>query len=494
MHRYHSPAQRLVRSSLPAARRLALAMLAGGALGVGALGGLGGCAADTSAPTTGQITGRYIAVLCDGDMTATAFADEMLAPRPGAKDVLTVVPLPIADPDGVDAIKWQTSVTQIPVSNSVGGPPVSVAASPDGTRVYAVESKGPAGPGATRMSDLPVGRLLTSVCMDDPAAPHLIQSIEVGDEPMSVDVHPDGDLVAVATRSVGGQIVIVPTDNEDGFGEPMRFPLVGLDRSNARPSCIAWHPDGNHFAVTLPETNEVAFFEFRRTAVDGGPGIAPWGEPVQVGKFPFSGRFSPDGRFFITSDLHWGPDVEGFLAGAPEGTLSAIRVSRVPTCVVPAVNEYTASGSLIRSEDGRVDLGLAVHEVVSTAVVGISPESMAISPDGKFIATANIRRAFLKDGDTRQTRGGSLSLVGFNTSTGELTNHGELDIPAMPEGLAFDASGKHLVVSQFMSFEPGAVDGELSFYKLIRTNPPTLLPADFYVGVGIGPHGVVIVR
>ncbi len=474
-------------------RGLALAVLAGGC-GVASLGGLGGCAADTSPPTTGQITGRYIAVLCDGDMTATALADEVLAPRPGATDALTVVPLPIADPDGTDAIKWQTSVTQTPVSNSVLGPPVSVAASRDGTRVYVVESKGQARPGALKMNDLPEGRLLTSVCMDDPNAPHVIASIDVGTDPSSVDVHPAGDIVAVATRTPGHQIVLVPVDTEKGFGEPLRFPLVGMDDSNARPSCIAWHPGGSHFAVTLPEANTVAFFEFRRDAVDGGPGIAPWGAPVKVGKFPLSGRFSPDGRFFIINELHWGPDVEGFLAGAPEGTLTAIRVSSVPTCVVPPVNEYDGAGNLVRSQDGRVDLSLAVHEVVSTAVVGISPESMALSPDGKYIATANIRRSFLKDGDPRQTRGGILSLVGFNTATGELTNHGELDIPALPEGIAFDASGKHLVVSQFMSFEPGAVDGELSFFKLIRTDPPTLLPADFYVGVGIGPHGVVIVR
>ena len=471
-------------------RACVLATLAGLALGVG---GLGGCAADTSPAKVGDISGHYIAVLCDGDMSATVYADSQLARKPGAKDALTVVPLPIADPDGPDAITWQTSVNQLDVSNSALGPPVSLAASKDGHRVFVVESKGQAAPGATTLDQLPPGHRLSSFCFDDPAAPQLLTSIDVGLDPVSVDVHPAGDLVIVATRTPGGQVVIVPTDEKEGFGEALRFPLAGLD-PNAKPSCIAWHPDGNHFAVTLPELDLVAFYEFRRDGVDGEAGIAPWGEPVKVGKFPFSGRFSPDGRYFISADVHWGPDVEGYFAGASEGTLTSIRVSRVPTCVVPPRNEYDRNGALVAAEDGRVDLSLAMHEVVSTAVVGISPESLAISPDGRMIATGNIRRSFLKDGDSRQTRGGSLSLVGLDSSSGELTNHGELVTNAYPGGIAFDAQGKHLIVTQYVSFSPTAVDGELAFYKVIRTNPPTLLPADFYVGVGIGPHGVILVR
>ena len=467
-----------------------LILLAGGVVSTA---GLGGCAADTSPPKVGDVGGRYIAVLCDGDMSATVYADQQLARKAGAKDALTVVPLPIADPDGPDAITWQTSVSQLDVSNSALGPPVSVAATRDGQRVFVVESMGRAGPGATSIDQLPAGHLLSSFCFEDPANPQALTSIDVGLNPVSVDVHPAGDLVIVATRTPGGQVVIVPTDMKDGFGEALRFPLTGLD-ANAKPACIAWHPDGNHFAVTLPEQDLVAFYEFRRDGVDGEAGIAPWGEPVKVGKFPFSGRFSPDGRYFISADVHWGPDVEGYFAGASEGTLSSIRLSRVPTCVVPPRNEYDGSGNLIASEDGRVDLSLAMHEVASTAVVGISPESLAISPDGRLIATGNIRRSFLKDGDPRQTRGGSLSLVGLDSSTGELTNHGELETNAYPGGIAFDAKGKNLIVTQYVSFAPKAVDGELAFYKVIKTNPPTLLPADFYVGVGIGPHGVILVR
>ncbi len=471
-----------------ATRPLVMAALAG--LAASGLG-LGGCAADTSAPKIGDIGGRYVAVLCDGDMSATVFADNLLAPKPGAKDAITVVPLPIADPDGPDAIRWQTSVSQMDVSNSALGPPVSIAATQDGHRVFVVESKGQAGAGAARLDDLPPGKLLSSFCLEDPASPHPIQSIDVGTDPVSVDVHPAGDLLVVATRTPGGQVVVVPTDHVDGFGTPLRFPLAGLDH-NARPSHVAWHPGGGHFAVVLPEQDLVAFYEFRRDGGDGEPGIAPWGEPVRVGKFPFMGRFSRDGRHFIVAEQHWGNDVEGFFAGAPEGTLSSIRVSSVPTCVIPPTARYDEAGTLVEATDGRVDTSLATHEVVSTAVVGISPESMAVSPDGRYIATANIKRSFLKDGDLRQTRGGSLSLLTLDD--GALTNHGELDIPSHPGGLGWDAGGTHLVVTQFTSFAPGAVDGELAFYKLIKTNPPTLLPADFYVGVGVGPHGVVVVR
>jgi len=470
------------------------ALLASPALALAILAGCSMERADTSPLVPASVTGKYIAVLCDADMTGTAFADNLLGPRSaGLSDSLTVVGLPIADPTDPNANNWNTQVSQVAVSNSVMGPPVSLAVSADGTRGYVVETRGPAPANATTVADLPIGRKLTAVDLSNPALPVVIGMVDIGTEPTGVDVHPNGGLVACVTKNPGAQLVIVPVSSGEPLGQPMSFALPGIADMNARPSSVKWHPSGRYLAITLPETNQVLMLEFAMDKGDGLPGVAPWGSPVTVGKFPFSGQFTPSGKHFITTDVQWGPDVEGFLTGAPEGQLSVIRLSDVATSIVEGGEERDSAGMVVSESSSRLDLEAVQHLVVSTATVGISPESLAISPDGKYVVTGNIKRSHLPDGDSRQTRGGSLTLLTLN-KRGELAVQGEYDLNAMPEGISFDASGNHVVVSQFRSFDPNSVGGELAFFRLLRGSSPSLKAADFFVGVGTGPHGVLIVR
>ncbi|MBL8990340.1 MAG: beta-propeller fold lactonase family protein, partial [Phycisphaerae bacterium] len=306
-----------------------------------------------------------------------------------------------------------------------------------------------------------------------------VSAAEVGKNPTSVDVHPEGDLIAVATGQPGEQLVVVPVARDGSFGKALSWELLGIDDRAAVASSVAWSPNGRYVAVVLPMRDEVVFYEFTRTLNNGGMGFARYGAPVKVGKHPFMGRFSPDGRHFIVNELHWGDQVEGYLVGAPAGSLSVIRLSSVPSQVIVPEG----------APEPKVE-----HAVVSTAGVGVSPEGLAMSPDGNWVVTANLRRSMLPTGDARLTPGGSVSLLSFDPGTGQLTSRGEYEIGAMPEGITFDAAGRNVVVTQFRSFDPNSVDGELAFFKLVPGENARLVPGDFYVGVGVGPHGVVIVR
>lgn len=455
-------------------------------LALALLAGTGGCASSRggggdSGSGPEAITGRYIAVVCDADMVGTAFHDNLLGDKPaGVEDSLTVVTLPIATAPDADASRWQTTVAQVPVSNSVMGPPVSLAVSADGNRAFVAEARGPAGPGATTIDDLAPGRRLTAVDLTNPASPSVLGTIDVGQSPMSVDVHPEQTFVAVATGNPGQQIALVKVDAYGAMSEPMSWPLLGFDDQNLKPTCVAWHPSGRYLAVTIASIDTVAFYEFSPDTGSGTPGFAPWGEPVKVGKFPFSGKFTPDGKHFITTDLGWGPDVEGFLTGAPAGRLSVIRLSDTPTAV---------------TEASEIDNSRVVHTVSDTATVGVSPESLAISPGGEFIVTANLVRSHLPETDPRATAGGSLSLLRFDARRGRLTPLTEVPVAALPEGVAFDAAGRHVIVSQFRTFSAEASDGELAFFELSGAGAgATLRRVNLFVGVGRGPHGVLIVR
>jgi DNA-binding beta-propeller fold protein YncE len=436
-----------------------------------------------------DVAGKYILALCDADMPASAMVDRQLGQRdPNDKDVATIIGLPISNGN-------ETPFAQIGVSNSVMGPPQGVAVSADGRWAYVVETLGPAPEGASSSDQLPEGNKVTRLDLAVPTRPLEAGTVTVGTHPMSVDISPDGGYLAVVSREKRQQIQIIPV-SEGGMGEPASFPLMGLDDDeNTEPSCVSWHPSGNFIAVTIPKQNLVAFYRVSKES--GAIKVEGWGAPISVGKYPLSGKFTPDGRFYITTDMQWGPDVPGEFVEPPQGQLSVVKLDTMPQ-----------GGSEPR------------HEVVAASPVGINPEGLAISPDGSMVVTANLVRSFLPNNDPRQTRG-SISLLTFDRGTGQLTPVEEYSIDSMPLGLAFDAKGRFVVVTQFHSFNPKVTTGELAFFRVFekgerlpknyaaagdaasgsaeqsaekRTRGPGLVQADFFVGVGKGPHGILIVR
>lgn len=473
-----------MRLRVPRSSPLALIALAG--LGVSLISGCGSSVG--SSPK--DVSGRYILALCDGDMQASSIVDRQLAPRmDGDADKLTVIGLPIAD--GSDE-RYTTPFAQIGVSNSVMGPPQAMAVSVDGRWGYVIENQGPAPANATTVDELPNGNKLTRVDLTNPMAPMEAGVVTVGTNPMAVDISPDGGYLCVVSQEKRKQIQIIPV-SEGGMGEPADWPLLGSDDDeNIVPTCVSWHPSGNFVAITVPSVNQVVFY---RVSMEAGKiQLEVYGEPVVVGRYPYSGRFTPDGRFYITTDMQWGDEVPGVFVEPPQGQLSVVQFAA------------TKAGD-----------GTPTHQVVSAAPVGINPEGLAVSPDGTMVATANLIRSFLPETDPRLTRGGSISLLQLDRSTGRLSHVEEYPIDSMPIGLSFDAKGNFLVVTQFRSFDPEVISGELAFFKVYRegqrlpkndapkvegveetaparTEGPGLRQADFFVGVGKGPHGILIVR
>ncbi len=433
-----------------------------------------GCAGGVGTPDPADVSGRYILSISDADMPATAIFDGRLAPRtdtngPTLGDSVTVIGLPLVsktDP------QYLTPFAQLAgVSNSVIGPPNAVAVTRDGTRAYVVESRGAAPAGATMMSELPAGRILTAIDLTNPMTPLVLGTADVGDSPIGVDVHPSGDLVAVITAQPRQQLVLVPT-TPAGLGEPLGWPLLGVDNDETvQGTSVQWHPGGEILAVTLPGRNEVAFYRVTRDA-DGSLGVSPWGDAVRVGRFPISGRFTPDGKHFVVAEMQWDMNNEMAMVQSTPGTLSVISVD-----------------SLLAPADRNPQ-----HRLVGSSPVGVNPEGLAISPDGRFVATSNFQRTFMPDDDARVTREGSISFLSLSEGSGELTPIGEYPIPGMPGGLSFDAAGRYLVVTRFRSFDPNDMDGALTFFQVHTGDSPSLQRADFSVGVGKGPHGVLIIR
>ncbi len=219
-------------------------------------------------------------------------------------------------------------------------------------------------------------------------------------------------------------------------------------------------------AVTINTLNRVAFF--RVEGCGDALRLTPWGPPIEPGLDPFTGRFTPDGRYFLTLD--WGrnfaaPSLEGRLPTTPSH-ISVIRVA----------DAGDAAGSHRRLGDAATDL---------------SSEGIAISPDGTLVAAIHMRQTALPQHAPRYTPKASVVLLHFDGATGALTPIDRAEFPGvLPEGAAFDRSGRKLVVTAFDRRD--APGGALHVYGIEESGAAARLVDQGLVETPHGVHHVVI--
>lgn len=394
---------------------------------------LAGCSAPTGRPAASSLpsatavsdTARDLdlgplVTVADGEHLASTYGDNVLsAASDGVRDLLSTVR--VEDGRAVTA--------EVEVSNSVAAPPEVVDVSPDGDTAYVVKRLGQRSAGDTTVAQLTPGTRLTEVDLSDPASPAVRGHATVSPRPEGLDVSPAGDLVAVVSNSDAGSIIeLVPT-GPDGLGEqtrPQRFDLSTLgvtEKSGDLVTAVQWHPSGRYVAVNVTSRNRVAFLQVRRGA-GGKQTLQLRGAPVTTGSDPFVGRFTPDGRYYLTAN--WGRDL-----GA--GDLSG-RLPDVP------------------SQVGVIRLGsaTATHEALGAVDTDVSSEGIAISPDGTLVATVNMRGSLLPAGSPGYTDRASVSLLRLDPADGGLVRVANVALDGvLPEGGTFDSTGRYFVATVF---------------------------------------------
>jgi Tol biopolymer transport system component len=150
------------------------------------------------------------------------------------------------------------SLDPVVMTNELGGHPINLAMTPDGSRVVFTVMEWP----AVRLMAVPVTG----------GAPSLLRRIETvaGAYPMGISLSPDGRHVALALLYFGGRepdrIVIASLD-----GSPEReVHRIRLDERIAM-SALSWTPDGGHllFGVHTRESNSHVV-EIRSLRLDDG--------------------------------------------------------------------------------------------------------------------------------------------------------------------------------------------------------------------------------
>lgn len=373
-----------------------------------------------------RISAGTIVAISDGDFVAQSYATGRLAPRAaGYRDQLTV--LGVAD--------GRVVAGSTDVSNSVTAAPEILQLTDDGRTAFVVERLGGRTPQSEKVADLPPGRRLFAVDLTNKTAPRLTDTLEIAAFPEALSVHPNGRRIAVVSNTPQASFVQIVDFANGRFGTAARFDLADLGVTGSAPgprggvtaTNVHWHPSGRFLAVNVNTQNRVAFLE----VVDAGdrPALRPWGNIVEVGRDPFVGRFTPDGRYYLTSN--WGRD---FAATTIEG-----RLPRAPSSI-----------SVIRLADDATPAATARHAVVGETTTDLSPEGIAVSPDGRLVATVNMRGTALPTGSARFHREATVTLLTFDPASGALTKVADYPFEGvLPEGGTFDLTGDHFLATVF---------------------------------------------
>ncbi|MEL6331592.1 MAG: hypothetical protein AAFQ76_03295 [Cyanobacteria bacterium J06626_26] len=423
-------------------------------------------AQDRAAPMVFQ--GRYLVSISDADMVASAYVDGQLGPREG-QDALSVIPL---GGHVRDLTAYETNA-----GNSVAGPPVAVAVTPDGRHAVVIETFTPRPDGAAAdqtFADLRHSNRLQIFDLSDPTQPRLVQNVAIGERPDSVSINRDGTLIAVSFHPNGiGQetpLALIPFNNGE-LGEPV-FPTVPRFETDDRIIHAEWHPTQNVLVLVNEPKAEVSFIQVNGQG--NNISLQPWGNVVQAEKAPFMARFTADGRHVIVNGLYWGADVEGRWSEAPRGSLVSIRL-----------------------EAGTQADGSPRHALVSRAITGVSPEGLAISPNDRYVVTTNLERSYLPYDDERITWFSSLTLITLDPETGQLNRIGDYPYDGiLPEAAAFDASGEFLAIANYDHFDDRMPGGSIDFWRIAvdPLNPqPMLVQTRYSVPVTRGAHSMVLV-
>ena len=246
-------------------------------------------------------------------------------PSPPRPDTVTILDASVMPP---------RVVSEVAVPNSVIGPPQNVAIAPDGSIAVVTSS--------TRIDPDNASRTVnddTLTVIDLRASPAAVAaSMTAGAMASGASFTPDGRLLLVANRGEG----TVSVFTVDG-GRLTSAGKVDLGAPGSGPSHVAVTPNGRMALVTRNNDHLVSVL-----AIDG-TNVRYSGQDVVAGLKPYGIDITPDGSLAVV----------GNTGSGSTGSVDTIAL---------------------------IDLTLDSPRTVDYASVGVVPEAVGISPDGRFVA------------------------------------------------------------------------------------------------------------
>jgi DNA-binding beta-propeller fold protein YncE len=343
---------------------------------------LAGCA---SAPPTGK---RELMLVANDQKILWDDAGKPVMMAPG-KDNILVVDI------GTTPLEPKI-VANLPLMNTIFGPPTNLQITPDGKLGLVANSMDWVADGATWKA-VPDNKLYVIDLTLDP--PKLIDTVSVGKQPSGMAINRAGDLVLIANRNDNSISVVKIA------GKSVK--LIDTVWIGEQVSHVAITPDGKRAVAAKFPGHKAALL-----AINGDK-VTYDKQDIAVGWWPYNLDITPDGKLLLTAD--------NGLSGASDGNVDTVTV---------------------------VDLEAVPPRVIDKVVVGDGPEGFAVSPDGKMAVAVILRGSNADKKAFFYNRNGSV--VALKIDGKKVTRSNEVVVEGLPEGLVFSDDGKYLYVGNFL--------------------------------------------
>jgi DNA-binding beta-propeller fold protein YncE len=318
---------------------------------------------------------------------------------PAGKD--SVVILDLADPESPKI------VANLPLKNSVVGPPTNVAIDPTNSVALVADSIDVAKDGdALKMN--PDDKVYVIDLKANP--PKLEGTVTVGKQPSGLSFSPTGNLALVTNRA-DKSISVLSVKGTD-------VKVIDTIDMGDIVSHVEFTPDGKRALATKFNTHKVSLLDINGDKVTYSKIDLP------TGQWPYNVAVAPNGKIALTAD--------NGASGSSDGSVDTVSV---------------------------VDLEANPIRITDRVVVGDGPEGLAISPKGD-VAVAVILEGSNNKSAYFYKRNGTAAVLRIDGK--KVTKVGDVELGGLPEGAAFTPDGKYLFIGNYL-------DQDLSILKVDGT-------------------------
>jgi DNA-binding beta-propeller fold protein YncE len=355
-----------------------------------------------------------------GNDEKVAFTDGKPVLSPPGKDTVSIV-------DISDRTKPRI-VVNLPLENSVFGPPTNLAITPDDKLALVANSLAVVKDGDT-LKSVPDNKLFVIDLTASP--PAVVATIQTGKQPSGMAINRAGNLALVANRADNS--VSVLSISGKSVAVVGTVALAPADAPSQQPSAVAITPDGKRALVAKALANKVALLD-----IDGAT-VTYKGYDMITGLFPYNVQITADGTLGLVN--HDGN------AGVADGQVSTVAV---------------------------IDMTLDPPREVDQVVVGDAPEGLAVSPTGGYAVSLLTNGSGGSVPNNAFFRHDHAVAVLLKTDGKKVRKLGETAVGTLAEGIAFSPDGQFLYVANLGEQELATyrLDGD----KLVPVGSPLKLP------------------
>lgn len=360
-----------------------------------------------------QSGGKRELMIVGNDEKITWDANGKIVNLPPGKDTVSVIDI------GTDPLAPKI-IANLPLMNSIFGPPTNLAITPDESLALVANSMDWAKDG-TGWKAVPDNKLYVIDLTANP--PKLIDTVSVGKQPSGMSINRAGNLALIANRADNSVSVLRIAGQ--------KVTLIDTVAIGEQVAHVVFAPDGKRALAGKFPNHKVALLEV------AGEKVTYAKQDIPVGLWPYNLDVTPDGKLALTAD--------NGNAGAADGHVDTVSV---------------------------IDLEANPARVIDKVVVGDAPEGFAISPTGRLAVAI-----LLKGTNAAKTAwfyNRNATVVALRIDGKKVTRTNEVEVRGLPEGVVFSNDGRYIYVGNFMDSDVSIlrVDGD----QIVNTGKSLALP------------------